>query len=157
MPVLKVITVWQPWASLIMAGVKPYEFRGWELPVALRNKRHGVHAGARKVKVDEINELIRRLEGPEPWTVSLFKSAVPLLRSWRDDPEKLPRSCVLGTAFFGSPVLGSVIARDFGAPVNDSDRTAHSTWGWPVSAIEHFEPPVPARGAQGWWEWQAPA
>jgi len=26
---MKALTIWQPWASLIMAGYKPYEFRGW--------------------------------------------------------------------------------------------------------------------------------
>lgn len=27
---MKALTVWQPWASLIIMGAKPYEFRKWD-------------------------------------------------------------------------------------------------------------------------------
>ena len=37
----------------------------------------------------------------------------------------------------------------------DSDRIDHSKFAWPLTDIERFEPVVPARGAQGFWDWHA--
>lgn len=77
------LTIWQPWASLIVVGAKPYEFRGWVAPRSARGKRIAIHAGARKVKRDEIADLILRLQGETPWTTGLRASvALPLLNDW---------------------------------------------------------------------------
>ena len=55
---MKALTIWQPWASLIIAGVKPYEFRGWYPPASIIGRRIAIHAGARPVRKAEIAELI---------------------------------------------------------------------------------------------------
>ena len=47
---MKALTIWQPWASLIAMGAKPYEFRGWKPPKSLIGQRLAIHAGARPVK-----------------------------------------------------------------------------------------------------------
>jgi hypothetical protein len=48
---MKARTIWQPWASLIMIGAKPYEFRGRSylayIDHPLPGERIGIHAGAR--------------------------------------------------------------------------------------------------------------
>ena len=36
---MKAISLWQPWASLIAAGVKPYETRHWSPPRELIGQR----------------------------------------------------------------------------------------------------------------------
>jgi hypothetical protein len=41
------LTVWQPWASLIIKDFKPYEFRGWPAPRSLVGRRLAIHTGAR--------------------------------------------------------------------------------------------------------------
>ena len=51
---MKALTIWQPWASLIIAGAKPYEFRGWRAPRALIGQRIVIHAAARKIDRDEV-------------------------------------------------------------------------------------------------------
>jgi hypothetical protein len=33
---MKALTIYQPWASLVMIGAKPYEFRRWAREVAKR-------------------------------------------------------------------------------------------------------------------------
>jgi len=45
---MKAISLWQPWASLIAVGVKPYETRDWAPPAALIGQRIAIHA-AKKV------------------------------------------------------------------------------------------------------------
>src|SRR6185369_13939683 len=55
------LTVYQPWASLVMIGAKPYEFRRWDYRTrapALEGQRIVIHAGARAIKPDEIRDLI---------------------------------------------------------------------------------------------------
>lgn len=58
---MKSLTVWQPWASLIMIGAKPYEFRRWdyrEREAALMDQRIVIHAGARLARLDEVEDVI---------------------------------------------------------------------------------------------------
>lgn len=150
---MKALTIWQPWASLILAGVKPYEFRSWPAPRALCDTRIAIHAGARPVKRPEIADLIVRLKSGEAWTTALKPEALPLLERWHASPAVLPTASVLGTAVLGNPVRAEAIVAEFGGPVNDSDRDQHSNWAWPLTEIERVEPIVPAKGAQGFWEW----
>ncbi len=152
---MKALTVWQPWATLIIAELKPFEFRGWPAPNGMVGRRIAVHAGARPVKPAELADLIVRLRGPDAWTTGLRPEALPLLERWHQSPALLPRSCVLGTAILGQPRRASEITAELGGPVNDSDRAEHSNWAWPLSEIERFEPPIDARGAQGFWEWRS--
>lgn len=61
---MKALTIWQPWASLIMIGAKPFEFRRWDYRTrerALEGRRIVIHAGARLMKADEIEDLAERL------------------------------------------------------------------------------------------------
>lgn len=152
---MQALTIWQPWATLIIAGAKPYEFRGWPAPHAVRGTRIAIHAGSRKVKRDEVADLILRLQGPEPWSTALRKNvALPLLERALLRPEILPLASVIGTATLGAPRRAHDVAVEFGDPVNDSDRDAHVNWAWPLSGIEPLEPIAPARGAQGFWTWR---
>lgn len=152
---MKAITIWQPWASLIIAGAKPYEFRGWPAHRAFQGLRIGIHAGARKVKRDEIADLITRLRSREAWSTALHKDvALPLLDRWLTSPAALPLGSMLGTAILGTPVNAMAIVHEFGGPANDSDRDEHANWAWPLNDVERLEPIVPAKGEQGFWEWR---
>ena len=42
---MKALTIWQPWATLIMAGAKPYEWRTWPAPKWIQGQRIVIHAG----------------------------------------------------------------------------------------------------------------
>jgi hypothetical protein len=54
---LPALTIWQPWATLIIAGLKPYEFRGYPAPRFVRGHRIAIHAGARPIRASEITDL----------------------------------------------------------------------------------------------------
>lgn len=150
------LTVWQPWASLIALGFKPYEFRGWPAPERLVGRRIAIHAGARPVRRAEIVDLILRLRGPDAWSCGLTSEALAWLESVTAAPASLWRSAVVCTAVLGVPAPATRIAAQFGAPVNDSDRTGHANWAWPMLNVESLTPPVPATGAQGFWRWSPP-
>lgn len=147
------ITVHQPWASLIMAGAKPYEWRSWPAPKALIGKRVGIHTGARAVKRSEIADLLCLLQTEgEAGTSLIVDKAVPLLERWLTAPGSLPLSSVLCLATLGESITATQYSA--GREVRDSDRIDHQKWAWPLTDIEPLEPFVPAKGAQGWWIWR---
>lgn len=151
---MKALTVWQPWASLIAHGFKPYEFRSWAAPDSMVGQRIAIHAGARKVRRDEVQDLILRLRQPNMgWTVALKPEALPWLEGVLVAPDSLPRSAVVCTAVLGAPVLGESVAGEFGGAVNDSQRYEHSNYAWPMGDVQMLDFPAPATGKQGFWHW----
>lgn len=148
---LPAVTVWQPWASLIIAGFKPYEFRGRPAPRTLQGKRIVIHAGARPMRNSEIMPLMEDLLAGR-MCGGLDPACLPMLERAIGEPGSLPLSAGLGTALMGRSVLASVLWPD--AFRNDSDRLDHANYALPLSKIERWEPIVPARGMQGWWKWQ---
>lgn len=145
------LTIWQPWASLILAGAKPVEWRGWPFPERLIGTRIAIHAGARPVKRGEIKELLLDLHFHGQAGTSLIPTiAIPLLERWHTSPGVLPLSTVLCTAILGRPIAAGDYARARGI---DSNRIDHAKYGWPLTDIEPVIPMVPYKGAQGFWVW----
>jgi ASCH domain len=150
------LTIWQPWASLIVAGCKPYEFRGWRPPPHLVGRRIAIHAAARPIRKAEVAEWLLRLRGPDAWSAAMPReAAIALLEKVHASPGMLPLGAVLGTARLGEPRRGSEVVAEFGGPPPNAARDGHSNWGWPLTDVERFEPPVPTRGAQGFWTWDS--
>lgn len=145
------LTVYQPWATLIVAGAKPYEFRGHAAPFRFHHERIVIHAAKRPMREAEIVELINRIEDlNQRWTTGLdAEVAHPILLEALTNPRQLPLGAGLGTALLGQPML----AKDIMAGVADSDRLEHSAWAWPLTNVEAFEAPVACGGAQGFWPW----
>jgi len=176
---LKALTVWQPWATLIIVGAKPFEFRGWASPQWLVGEDLVIHAGSRAIKAEEVEDLIERLSDERTaWTTGLFaEKALPVLDRalaqarykapkrppadlFGDPPappalpfDPLPRAAGLGVVKVGRSVNGNDTAETFGHRINDSDREAHANWGWPMLDVRPFAEPVPMKGAQGLWPW----
>lgn len=156
------ITIWQPWATLIAEGYKPFEFRGWPAPKAYVGRRIAIHAGARKVHKAEVADLIQRVSASvhngRGNTTGLKiaehgKAILRLLERVHTAPGILPLSSVLCIATLGDPVTNAALREALNVPINDSDRHDESNWGWPLTDIKRLEPPQPARGAQGFWHW----
>ena len=145
------LTVWQGWASLIIEGWKPYEFRRWDYRTRrpdLVGKRIAIHAGARPVKRDEVAELLDRLERKHS---RVSDAAVPFLEKLHLCPATVPLAAVLGTAVLGKPLECRTLFGPGVLTYPDSDRAEHQAWAWPLTDIERFDIPAPARGAQGFW------
>ncbi len=151
---MKALTIWQPWASLIMVGAKPFEFRGWDFQKRERGlvgQRIVIHAGAREVKPAEVEDLLRRVGGEDDMTGLVIDVARELLERVRAAHKYrlLPLSAGLGTVKLGRPRNAGLI---FGANVADSDRGAFN-FAWPLADVRPFAAPIPMRGAQGFWNW----
>lgn len=146
---MKALTIWQPWATLIMAGAKPWEWRGWRAPSAVVGQRIVIHAGARMPRASEIADILARIDDDES---SLDPAiAIPLLR---DTPMlSWPLAAGLGTAVLERSIPAIVWANKHCKPGFDSDRLDHSKFAWPLTEIERWESVRPARGHQGFWIW----
>lgn len=164
---MKGLTVWQPWASLIGIGAKPYEFRGWRPPASIIGQRIAIHAAARPLKIREVQGLIESINGAEGGLTACLRAeiALPFLerlaRGLANSPDTLfgtedaalcPLSAIICTAIVGEPKRGDLCAAEFGIDHggNDSDRNDHFNWGWPMLEVQ-WTPPIPFRGAQGFF------
>ena len=134
---LPAITLWQPWASLIAIGVKPYETRPQPAPQIMCGRRIAIHAAVRKPRLDEITPAIKAAmlaaTGDEWWF------------------SRLALGAVVCTAFLhGSKPAQSVTPDDFG-----DYRVGR--WAWVLSDVEKFASPCPAKGQQRYgWPWIVP-
>ncbi len=145
---MKTLTVWEPWASLITLGFKPYEFRGWRAPASVVGQRIAIHAGARPPRAKEIAAMME-----DVGRNCLKRDALPYLERLWKDPSLAVLSHVVCIATLGTPVPADQIVAEFGIVVNDSDRAGTFNWAWPMLDVEPLTPPIPARGAQGLWDW----
>lgn len=162
-PGTKALTIYQPWATLIILGAKPHEFRGWNFTdkphlAKLVGKRIVIHASARRPPISELDDVLHRIdEGQSALNNEIAKPIVTEMRAalkarGKDaDLHMAPLSVALGTAVIGEP--RSVLDIFKGTPIADSDRLDDSLYGWPLTDIKRFEKPIPSAGAQGFWNW----
>lgn len=137
---LPVISLWQPYASLAFAKiegrfVKQNETRGRRPPQKYVGQRVGIHATAKFPPLKLISEELHEL------CMDVFGCSYN---------HSLPQGALLGTV-----ILGPAFATDAYAPASDEGRIAgdwtRGRFAWPLVSPEKFEPPIPAKGAQGWW------
>lgn len=153
---MKAFTVWQPWASFIILGAKPWEWRGASF-LDRRSYRGGpeigerivLHAAARKVTTADIMDVRQQIASGESSLDA--EKAIELLN--RVATKGWPLSVGLGTVVMGEPITAYQWAVDHGRTGRDSQRIDHSKWAWPMLDIQPFTPPVACSGFQGFWAW----
>ena len=134
---LACISLWQPWAGLLMSGVKLHETRSWTPPVKLLGKRFIIHAAMRPIRFkrisDELIEVIRELELSPP--------GLPL--AW----DVWPLGVALGTAELVS------FDRTERITPGDADHAAGDwtpgRYAWLFGNRSPLSEPRPMRGQQG--------
>ena len=143
-PPLMALTLIQPWASVMMAGLKQIENRWFPPPINMVGERIAIHAG---LKFDDGDQwkLRNQLENPAQF-------------------DKVPRGCLLGTI----KIVGWVDRRRqkrTGAPVQHPGLTAHdaklvmaSNWTvqecdchWLLVKPILLAKPIPWSGALNFW------
>ncbi|MCE5264312.1 MAG: ASCH domain-containing protein [Deltaproteobacteria bacterium] len=122
---MKALTIWQPWASLIVRGPKRIENRSWVPPRWLIGQRIGIHAGKKAVAVD-----------------GLMMAEYPELAELLRDP--LPLGALVGSAI--------VAGVETGAGPRKDDRFFEGPAGWILEDVVPLPDPIPMRGAQGLWD-----
>jgi hypothetical protein len=149
---MKALTIWQPWASLIFAGAKPFEFRPYDYRTRdthLQGQRIVICAGGRFVRPSEVMDIMAQLlKGDGSLIKDKAQPIIDRLLEARKCQGVLPLGCGLGTVTIGAP---RKLDRLFKPP--DSDKMRSGMWAWPMLDPIPFVEPVPMRGQQGFFNW----
>lgn len=142
-----VISMWQPYASLLFAWdrergkfAKVFETRGFKLPGRLIGQRVAIHATKRFAPeaaiTPELNDLCYDVFG-----CSYNHS--------------LPRASIIGVVTFRASLeTASERHRQPSTEIAAGDWS-DGRWAWPVMSADPLATPVPAKGKQGWWRFPA--
>lgn len=152
---LPVVTLHQPWASLILVGAKPFETRSWAPPVRLIGKTLGIHAGlavARRLPPDIANAVAKVLGADWADTVPTGKllCTVTVRGAWRTGERDVDGTIATVEARAGSPTLTRFREDPFG-------DYAAGRWIWGLEAITPLMPQPPMSGRQRLWSVPAAA
>ena len=139
------LSVWQPWASLLIEGIKPYEFRGRRSPLYLTGQRIVIHAAKPVPLAADLRETMDRLHKGRHDGMNIAPALDLLEAVWRRE-RMLPLGAALGTAVLGTPVR----CTDLFPEDRDVDP---GKWAWPLSDVRRWPEPVPISGKQGFWHW----
>jgi hypothetical protein len=127
---MKVLTLSQPWASFLAAGIKKVETRSWE--TSFRG-RFAIHASKQVADPEALKRIMRSL--------SLS--------------EELPYGVIIGTAELFQCVPIEMLE---GTMYDTRIERLLGDWspgryGWIMQYAITFNKPIPARGHSGFWEW----
>ena len=144
---MKAITIWQPWASLLVSGQKKYETRSWATsyrgPIAIHAAKRPVRRIIDALAADRDGDGWRTLQRLD----SLFLK--------RRHLEELPIGAIVGNAVL---VRCNAIDEAFVAKLTPQERDLGDftlgRYAWEFFDMVAADLPIPARGAQGLWEWR---
>ncbi len=142
---MKALSIWQPWATLIITGVKKIETRG--RPTMLRSEDIAIHASKSLAGFDAVEAM--------PW-----KQRHYILDALRDagyeNTRELPLGAMLGIAELVACWHTEFLKRDtLILPDDQKEREfamgdfSDYRWGWYMRDPLRLEEPIPARGQQG--------
>lgn len=135
---MKALSLWQPWATLIAVGHKKVETRSW--PTRYRGPI-AIHAAKRKLTDDE-HELLHELayEFNINLPAQLQLGAIVAIASLWDCYQMSRHDCEIQTEL-EEHVGGWEPGR----------------YAWCLHNVTALREPIPARGAQGLWQWEPTA
>lgn len=144
---MKTITIWQPWADLIIRGYKGNETRSWATSYT---GAIAIHAGKFRKLPHEVYEQISEAIGiapgeyPGSWLHRLEQG---------EPAERF--GAILGTAIMGD-VLPTTL-KIVGATEQKLGDFTPGRYAWPLQEVRPLSAPVQAKGKQGIWNWVPPA
>jgi len=161
---VKALTLTQPYATLVAIGAKRIETRSWA--TAYRGPL-AIHAGAGLGPVGGWRGLAQ-LTMSQPFKAALEDGAARGLVPAYD--EELPRGAIVATCeLIGIRPIGieqngdaTILADDMISftPILGNERAfgdyTPGRWAWLLADVRPLATPIPARGAQGLWEWEVP-
>ena len=150
---MKVISLWQPWASFIAIGIKPFETRDWPPPRWLVGQRIAIHAAKKHVNTDD-REWAAKCGVVGDLPLGAIVCTALLAGAYQcGDKILAPRLINIWQRRESLPVAALDPA---GIPTDEFGNYCEGRWAWSLTDIERFEPAIQAKGAQGLWDWTAP-
>lgn len=124
------MTLTQPWANAVAIGLKRIETRSW------RTGYRGLLA-------------IHAAKGFPVWARQFAMTELALGRG----EARIPRSAIVAIVRVIDCVPAVEAALDISAIERMYGDYSPGRWAWVTEFVERIEPPVPAKGALGLWEW----
>lgn len=128
---IRAISLYQPWATFIALGVKPYETRSW--PTTYRGPL-AIHAGKNKASLpllEEIPEFRAALRDAKPRPLLAFELPIGAFVCTCNLVDCVPAASVTPDAF------------------GDYSK---GRYAWVLKDILVLPQPIPAKGQQGFWD-----
>lgn len=175
---MKAISLWQPWASLIACGAKPYETRSWAPPRDLIGQTIAIHA-AKKIDrgaaafAEELmygqyepggfelaDKLAASMEGAHDEQLGIFGQAVMpigcIVCIARLDAAFMLGDAALGTAVPAAETVTRYTSRPmpgcFTVRYDGFGDYARGRWAWLLRDVQPLNPPVTMKGRQGFFK-----
>lgn len=127
---MKAITIKQPWASLIVHGIKDIENRTWTCPKKYIGQRVLIHASGSHGKKFKVNLT-------DDQTKAAFAT--------------IAKECMFGSLPFGA-IIGSVQIVDC-VQNHPSVWAEKGVYNWVFANPVLFEKPIPAKGKLSFWDY----
>lgn len=138
------LTVWQPWASLIVFGLKPYEFRGWPAPKSFASRKNAIHVARSAWHAEEVKVITR-----DPERTCFGGGAATPARKFAmsvlQGAAVVPLGAFPSTVALGEPRRAIDLACASGEP----DDVDPDTWAWPVLMPRRVCEIIPVRWRKG--------
>ena len=143
---MKAITIKQPWASLIVHGIKDIENRTWPCPKKYIGQRVLIHSG---------------LDKRGGWTLN-HDQAGALCRSksilYSTDFNNLPFGSIIGSVeivdcTFNHPSIWAEKSKGISVGGHVTDEKEPIIYNWVLANPILFANPIPAKGKLSFWEY----
>ena len=133
---MRALTIHEPWASLIMAGQKRFETRGRKTNV---RGPLAIHAARKPMSEEGIRLAVKYGITPQ---YGMVLGVVNL------------KSCTFSSMNSDEKVISNYLNRasNFHQELELGDFS-HGRYAWEMEVSEKFETPIPAKGQQGFWNW----
>lgn len=139
---MKAISLWQPWASLIIWGEKEYETRSWPAPRSLIGQDIVIHAAKRPIDMEDWPDF------------RLFQGVLVDHGCWLNN--RLPYGAVLGVAHVKGCWPVEQVRTQLSAKELAFGNYSDGRFAWWLTDIRPFAQPILYRGAQGLFEYVPP-
>ena len=145
---MKAITLWQPWAQLIVMGAKKIETRGWH--TTYRGEIL-IHAAKKPV-----SDCFKLMTGDAILQMHIAMAERRMMRS--DIAGYYPTGVIVGKARLADCVQ---ITEKYAMELVKRNPQEYAfgdftpgRFAWVLEDVEQFQQPIPASGKQGLWTWE---
>lgn len=142
---IKAVTVWQPWASLLVLGAKEIETRGY--PVKYRGLL-AIHAA-------------KRWQGDQEYCFDISSYRLALGDAGIKSVDDLHLGHILGVVsldgmFKTESLVERLRQKEGGGQELGFGDYRPGRWGWYMRNQKRLKKPIYAKGSQGLWWWDVP-
>jgi hypothetical protein len=140
---IRALTIWQPWATLIAIGAKPFETRSWATHY---RGRLAIHAS-----IDRRGLALCRGEAAIEHALSVagFTLCQGCRRGLCSGADSVPLGCIVAVAELDQCwPTEAIIADGLADPFGDYSA---GRFAWRLHRPEALDEPVPCKGRQGLW------